>query len=146
MLLAAGDFAGQWVLNRTIRDNLLGQNGTLAGQVVFTPTDSDRLTYDETGILNLISGATLVASRQYLWRFLHDAVFVTFDDGRPFHQFVPAGHAAGTDHPCGQDFYAVRYDFTQWPRWVAVWTVTGPRKDYVSTSVYTPSCLRRVTA
>lgn len=142
MTFTAEDFAGEWVLHRTIKDNLHGQNGTLAGQTVFTRTDASHLIYDEEGTLTLQSGVSLAASRRYLWAFEDEAVAVSFDEGRPFHQFVPSGHAAGTDHPCGEDFYTVRYDFTDWPRWVAVWTVTGPRKDYVSTSVY----LRRDTA
>ncbi|MDP5362201.1 MAG: DUF6314 family protein [Paracoccaceae bacterium] len=142
MTVTAQDFAGEWVLERTIKDNLHGQDGTLVGQAVFKATDTSHLIYEENGTLTLQSGVSLAASRRYLWEFAGEAVVVTFDDGRPFHQFVPSGHAAGTDHPCGDDFYTVRYDFTAWPRWVAVWTVIGPRKDYVSTSVY----LRRDTA
>jgi len=137
-MVTAKDFLGQWTLQRTIRDHLQGQHGTLEGQAVFAATDAAHLTYDETGTLTLENGARLEATRQYLWAFTPNAVVVSFDDGRPFHQFVPAGHAAGTDHPCGDDFYTVRYDFTLWPEWTAVWTVKGPRKDYVSTSTYHP--------
>lgn len=135
----AEDFVGQWTLRRTIREHLNGRHGTLVGRAIFQTTGATHLTYDETGSLKLEGGATMQAARRYLWQFLPDAVIVTFDDGRPFHQFVPFGHAAGTDHPCGEDLYTVRYDFTQWPRWAAVWTVKGPRKDYVSTSIYVPA-------
>jgi len=133
------DFAGQWELRRSVRDHLHGQHGTLRGRAVFTATDAARMTYEETGTLRLENGATMEATRRYLWEFAPDAVVVTFADGRSFHQFVPSGHGAGTDHPCGEDFYTVRYDFTRWPQWTAEWTVKGPRKDYVSTSVYVPS-------
>ena len=136
LAVTAKDFLGNWTLHRTIRDLLHGQHGTLKGQAVFAATDAAHLTYDETGTLTLENGAQLEATRGYLWTFTPKVVVVTFDDGRPFHQFVPDGHAAGTDHPCGADFYTVRYDFTAWPQWTAVWTVTGPRKDYVSTSTY----------
>lgn len=136
MILKARDFLGRWELRRTIADHRDGQNGTLAGQAVFAGDDGLQLMYEESGTLTLESGATLEATRQYRWKFTPDAVIVTFADGRPFHRFVPSGHAAGTDHPCGADFYTVRYDFTRWPDWIAVWTVTGPRKDYVSTSTY----------
>jgi len=136
MMHDANDFIGVWALQRSIRDHLNGQHGTLVGQTVFTVTDQNHLTYEETGTLKLESGATLDATRQYFWVFAPDVVIVTFEDGRPFHQFVPTGHAAGTDHPCGADLYTVRYDFTRWPRWTATWTVKGPRKDYVSISSY----------
>ena len=136
LMVTAQDFLGQWTLERRIRDHLHGQHGTLEGQAEFTANDVAQLSYVETGRLMLANGAHMQASRRYLWAFTPEAVIVTFEDGRPFHQFVPAGHAAGTDHPCGDDFYTVRYDFTRWPAWTAVWTVTGPRKDYVSTSTY----------
>ena len=138
MALTAADFQGVWALRRTIVDRRDGQNGTLAGQAVFMTTQPDHLTYEETGRLTLESGVTLEAQRRYQWVFAAGAVIVTFEDGRPFHSFTPEGHAAGTDHPCGDDFYTVRYDFTAWPVWRAVWTVKGPRKDYVSTSTYRP--------
>jgi hypothetical protein len=135
-MLGADDFLGSWALQRTIVDNLHGQNGTLTGQAMFTGADVGQLTYEENGTLKLETGAVLAASRRYHWEFTGACVVVTFADGSPFHQFVPWDHAAGTDHPCGDDFYTVRYDFTHWPQWQAVWTVRGPRKDYVSTSLY----------
>ncbi len=136
MWLTAQDFQGRWDLRRTIADNRNGHHGRLVGQAIFTGAGGPQLTYDETGTLTLEAGTTLEATRRYLWDFRSGDVIVTFADGRPFHQFVPSGHAAGTDHPCGEDFYTVRYDFTCWPEWTAVWTVKGPRKDYVSTSTY----------
>ena len=136
-MLEPDDFLGPWSLHRTIADNLQGQSGTLTGQAVFTSTEANQLIYDESGTLVLASGASLAASRRYLWGFAGTEVVMRFADGKPFHRFTPIGHAAGSDHPCGDDFYSVRYDFTAWPEWTAVWTVTGPRKDYVSTTVYT---------
>lgn len=139
LMVTAAAFVGPWALQRTIRDHLHGQHGTLQGQAIFTATGSMHLSYEEIGTLTLESGAQLEAKRRYFWAFTPDIVIVTFEDGRPFHQFTPVGHAVGTDHPCGDDFYTVRYDFTAWPQWRAVWTVKGPRKNYVSTSLYTPA-------
>ncbi len=130
------DFLGRWALERRISDHHSGQDGQMTGEAVFTTQGADRLIYDETGTLTLAGGTAFTATRRYLWQFGESQIAVFFADGRPFHTFVPAGHAAGTDHPCGDDFYTVRYDFTCWPDWQAVWTVTGPRKDYVSTSRY----------
>jgi hypothetical protein len=33
-------------------------------------------------------------------------------------------------HACDPDTYRAHHDFSRWPQWHAVWTVTGPRKDY----------------
>jgi hypothetical protein len=138
-MLGPSDFLGAWQLDRAITDNLAGQHGRLTGTASFVASVAGRLDYRETGTLRLDAGPQMAASRGYQWVFLPDRVDVAFDDGRAFHSFVPKGHAAGTDHPCGADFYTVRYDFTAWPKWSAAWTVTGPRKDYVSVSNYAPA-------
>ena len=134
--LIADDFVGAWQLDRVIEDRMGAQSGALTGQASFKVMGGDTLAYGETGRLTLRQGPVLTATRRYTWAFEGARVQVAFEDGRPFHDFTPQGHAAGTDHPCGEDYYTVRYDFTGWPRWTAQWTVIGPRKDYVSTSVY----------
>ena len=134
--LIADDFVGEWQLDRLIADRTGAQSGTFKGQADFRATGDDTLAYDETGLLTLDHGPVLTATRRYVCVFEGPRVLVAFEDGRAFHAFTPQGHAAGTDHPCADDFYTVRYDFTAWPRWTASWTVKGPRKDYVATSVY----------
>jgi len=108
----------------------------MSGKAVFSSDAPRRLIYDEVGELRLGRGQAMQAKRRYIWGFEASEVFVTFEDGSDFHRFVPQGAVAGTDHPCGDDFYTVAYDFTRWPSWSAVWTVKGPRKDYTSTSQY----------
>lgn len=130
------DFAGAWRIDRRIDDRLAGQAGHFGGTAVLTPDGPDGLDYSEEGTLRLGGGTPLFASRRFLWRFAKGQVDVRFADGAPFHAFTPEGQGAGTDHPCGADFYRVAYDFSRWPVWSAVWTVTGPRKDYVSASTY----------
>lgn len=135
-ILGSHDFAGTWRLARRITDRTNGQIGHLHGSVQLTQTEQGGLHYQEEGQLQLGGGQIMQATRAYHWQFEGTAVVVRFADGKPFHQFVPSGHVAGTDHPCGDDFYTVRYDFRRWPVWQAVWSVTGPRKDYVSVSDY----------
>ena len=130
-MLGPGDFTGGWVIARRIDDRLAGQ-ARFAGTAVLTPAPGG-LAYAETGMLRTAAGA-FEARRAYLWQFDAAGVAVLFVDGRPFHRFVPDGRAEGSDHPCGADLYRVTYDFTRWPDWSAVWTVTGPRKDYTMES------------
>lgn len=131
-------FLGRWQLQRTITDRHAGQVGQLGGQATFTASGPNRLNYHETGALRLGGGPAMTAERSYIWVFDGSGVVVSFADGAAFHRFLPAGHAAGTDHPCGADLYRVQYDFTSWPHWRATWVVSGPRKDYTSQSDYRP--------
>lgn len=135
-MLTARDFSGVWQLERTITDALNPHAGRFAGMATFAADDAGALAYLETGTLHYGDAAPMVATRRYRWLFATTGVAVQFADGAPFHSFVPDGHAAGTDHPCGADFYQVRYDFTCWPQWRATWAVKGPRKNYVSVSHY----------
>ena len=141
MMLRAADFEGAWQLTRQIDDRLAGQVAEMDGKAGFKLDVPDALTYVETGQLRIAGGPPFEARRRYVWSFVDDRVFVTFDDGAPFHSFAPKGKGVGTDHPCGDDFYRVTYDFTAWPTWRATWDVRGPRKDYTSVSVYMrPDC------
>ena len=135
MRLGAADFAGRWAIAREIEDRRSGGTGVLEGEAVFTPTDYG-LFYEESGLLRMGGGAALRAERRYRWVFGEGRVEVFFDTGLPFHDFAPEGVSAGTEHLCGADLYRVRYDFSGWPGWAAVWTVAGPAKDYTMRTAY----------
>lgn len=135
-MIGVDGFAGAWRLERRIDDRRAGQAGWMYGTVRLIPDGPDALRYVETGVLRLGDGPPMPADRVNLWRFSEARVEVLFEDGRPFHSFVPEDCAPGTDHPCGADFYQVVYDLTLWPRWSTRWTVTGPRKDYAMESRY----------
>ena len=137
-MLGPEDFLGRWSLQRTIEDRFLGQKGSFGGTATFQAQDTDWLGYHEEGLIKLGDGPLMSAERRYQWHFDEAGVDVRFADGAAFHRFKPKGIGAGTDHPCGDDFYTVQYDFSAWPAWSAVWTVSGPRKDYTSTSHYRP--------
>lgn len=129
------DFEGGWRLDRRIDDARAGLTGRLEGQAVFRPVQGG-LVVTETGRLSYGAAPPLQAERVYLWRAEAGGIAVAFEDGHPFHWFAPARPEA--THDCPPDLYRVRYDFTRWPDWQAVWHVTGPRKDYVMTSRYAP--------
>ena len=126
------DFEGTWAIDRVIEDRL-GGSGRFVGQARFAP-DGAGLRYHEDGVLTLGTGASMRAERSYVWRQDGPRSVVTFDDHRPFHSFDPMGSGAGDRHHCDPDIYDVIYDFDAWPKWSSVWTVIGPRKDYVMRS------------
>lgn len=134
-MLNQSDFLGMWRLRRFIEDRLSAQTGDFRGSALLHDADSG-LAYSESGKMQFGAGPIMNAERRYHWAFMPESVVVTFENGADFHSFVPAGRAPGTDHPCGDDFYRVVYDFTDWPVWKTTWTVQGPRKDYTSVSTY----------
>lgn len=121
-------FRGVWQLDRDIVDANGGMS-RFSGKAVFTP-DGAGLLYEETGILEIPGVSPMQATRRYLWRESAGRIMVAFEDGRPFHSFDPCGTEAAAQHLCGADLYRVRYDFSAWPAWSALWQVAGPRKDY----------------
>ncbi|WP_101067883.1 DUF6314 family protein [Roseovarius salinarum] len=131
-------FAGSWVLERHVDDRLTGQQGRFAGEAWLTPGDGG-LHYREEGQLILPGRRPMHAERCYQWQAENGKVAVYFDDGRPFHRFDPELVAPEARHDCAPDTYDVAYDFSDWPRWRAVWVVTGPRKDYRMVSDYAPA-------
>ncbi len=132
------DFEGGWSIARHIDDHRSGQSGHFHGTAQFCAVP-EGLAYHEAGLLTLGQALPLTATRDYLWCWSEKRIHVNYADGRPFHDFDPADPVAR--HYCDPDDYRVRYDFGGWPHWTADWSVTGPRKDYVSRS-----CFRRATA
>jgi hypothetical protein len=129
------DFLGRWRLTRRIDDARAVVEGRFAGVAEFRAAGTGLLC-EERGRLTYAGQPPLEAFRTYLWR--QDGagrIAVDHADGRPFHSFA-LGAVAEADHTCAPDFYRVRYDFADWPRWRATWRVSGPRKDYVSITDY----------
>ena len=132
-MIALWDFEGAWVLERRV----LHDDGTKArfrGSARFLP-DETGLVYEEKGLIKMGGHRPVSAQRRYLWREDDEGdIEVRFEDGRPFHR-IRADMPKDT-HRCAPDTYEVRYEFTQWPEWIATWKVTGPRKAYRMVSTY----------
>jgi hypothetical protein len=135
MHLAA--FRGSWRIERRITDAAGRGSGRFAGRARFVDAPGG-LDYAEEGTLRLDAGGVLTATRRYRWREEGGATRVEFEDGRPFHGFPCDALRPGAEHDCPPDRYRVRYDFRRWPVWTAVWTVSGPRKAYMSLTRLTP--------
>ena len=125
---------GNWNINRVIDDRRAQQSGIFRGTAVFSG-DRSPLLYAEDGELAL-GAAKMRATRRYRWAFQDSHVIVTYEDGQPFHDFKVENAAATAEHLCGEDIYYAQYAFYLPDRWQTVWTVSGPRKDYTSTSLY----------
>ena len=128
------EFAGEWTLRRMIMDRLSGRTARFAGTARYASA-AEGLRCVEEGRLIWPGIAPLSGRRVCIWRAEGDGIAVEFEDGRPFHRFVPAGTADAV-HECAPDLYRARYDFVNWPKWGVRWSVRGPRKDYVMVSRY----------
>ncbi|MEL6646423.1 MAG: DUF6314 family protein [Pseudomonadota bacterium] len=128
------DFAGEWTIQRVIEDHL-GDAGQFQGQARLAP-DGEGLVYREEGLLTLANSTVMQAERTYLWRQEKERIAVFFADGRAFHSFCLQATCAADRHHCDPDVYDVVYRFDAWPSWSSIWTVKGPRKDYVMQSDY----------
>ena len=127
-------FAGLWSVTRDIEDFSGGPAGRFRGLVRMIREDGG-LRYAEQGWLRL-GAQKMQAHRTYLWRFEGPTgVHVLFEDGAPFHRFDWAQTLSADTHLCGEDRYAVRYNFGA-ESWHAHWRVTGPAKDYAATALY----------
>lgn len=126
------DFEGCWSLERRITPQH-GPAAIFAGTAVWSPA-TDGFEYLEQGVMQLEGQAAMQAERRYFWS---DDLSVFFEDGRFFHT-VPA-QGGKTEHWCDPDMYKGRYDFTRWPQFEVTWQVTGPRKSYLSQTLYTRS-------
>ena len=131
------DFVGRYGLSREIEDRHAKQKLTFLGKAEITAT-IDGARYAETGRMTFPNGPSFQSERRYLWAADGARIRVCFEDGRAFHDFDPEQGGAATEHLCGDDMYRGGYDFSDWPRWTLTWSVSGPRKDYTSCSMFTP--------
>lgn len=126
---------GDWRLERRIVHGD-GHEDRMTGLCRFTHA-GPHLVQDESGTLEMATGR-FQAHRRYVWTEARGRLDVQFADMRPFHSVPLGAERAETVHLCAPDRYHVAYDFTGWPAWRTVWTVEGPRKDYVMTTDLTP--------
>lgn len=156
--------SGDWTLTRNLTSELPAYpTGDFIGIASFRArpsTDSNfdfEYLYVEEGQFTTQQGATLAATRRYVYRYQRrtDQISVWFvmpEDGETvdylFHvlDFPSTAPTAdkislGAHHLCSKDNYWVEYDFTHQKlnlhRLKVKYTVKGPNKDYVADAEYT---------
>ncbi len=134
---------GCWSIDRTVEPG-----GHFAGTARFTPMPDGRLLYAETGTLRLPDGTELEGGNRYIYTLRDGAIDVTFADGgnagahfidvafSPAQTGVWPLQSAGR-HLCRLDQYDAIFRVESPDRYTMTYVVCGPRKGYVSRSVYT---------
>jgi len=129
---------GRWRLDRTIP----GQ-ATMRGEAEFRRLPNGRLAYREQGRVELANGQAFDGHRDYVFAHSDGGFSVYFAEAPPrlFHRIALAREGDALEgsagHLCAADQYHSRYRFLADGRFVVEHRVSGPRKDYLSRTVFT---------
>lgn len=122
-------FLGDWDVRRLIVDRMAKASYRFEGTATI-----DGSSFVESGTVH--SGAmSLKGDRSYELRRGDGGLDIHFPDGR---LFVSLGGrpAQAVYHLCGDDHYSGRFFFKTDGAWAEAWSVTGPRKRYISLARY----------
>ncbi len=124
---------GTWAIERDLVDRATGEQGHFTGTLLVTATDElNELGWFESGELYW-GGQTRRAERHLRITRIDCGWWMTFSDGRPFHQWVLGQEVV---HPCAADTY--RGLITTGPvtgsELTITWDVTGPTKNQLIVS------------
>ncbi|MBW8172640.1 hypothetical protein K0651_06195 [Ornithinimicrobium sp. Arc0846-15] len=122
---------GDWTFERIVVDQAANIRGTVVGTMSLQQHPDGHVDWREIGVLlwngqqhDIHRELRIVPGEEGAWE-------VTFDDGRPFHPWLPGEFV---DHPCRADRYqgSIDIDSDQDPitQWFVSWTVRGPQKDH----------------
>ncbi|QDQ10529.1 DUF6314 family protein [Streptomyces spectabilis] len=138
---ALAHLAGEWRVERTVRDFAAGADGPaeggFSGTTRFTPLPEGGLLHHESGTFTW-RGIPRPAERTL--RFLPGepagTVLVRFADGRFFHGLDLRTGRHTADHPCAADLYRGDFVVDDADSWRTRWRVRGPAKDLLLTTRY----------
>lgn len=123
---------GRWSVERTVEDRAGGGRGRFLGELRCTRGDGPGLlTMHEDGELDW-AGVRRRAFRTTRLVVAGDDPgigYVTFDDGRHFHDLDLRSGRWDAAHPCAPDAYRGTFVVHGPDRWAYGWLVTGPKKD-----------------
>ena len=128
---------GAWDLDRVIEGK-----ATMVGIARFTRLDAGQLKYREEGRIQLAEGQAFDGHREYVFARSPGGFSVFFAETplRLFHDIaiVRDGDAliGSAGHLCVADQYDSRYTFLADGSFTIAHTVNGPRKDYLSRTVF----------
>ncbi len=130
---------GEWKISRTIEDI-----GTFRGAAKFELIEPATLSYREDGQLELNSGLSRPAFREYYYQLAEDRILVSFADASPgarpflslFPQVTTADSWARDVHSCGPDQYDCTYRFVSQDRFTSRINVEGKSKRYSLFTIY----------
>jgi hypothetical protein len=135
---------GTWLFERVLEGAVCGTPiATVKGRATFVAVGMTDAAYAENGVLALDTGQSVSASGHYYFRQLGGDLAIFFDEGRTrlFHRLnlrgsAEAGFAAASTHFCAPDRYESLYEFRRDGSFAVEHVVSGPRKSYISRTLY----------
>lgn len=124
-------FQGHWQMVRIIENVVDGVIGEVWGQADFRHENNGLVCF-ETGVLRF-NGHDYHTGRTALWRFAGERIEVSYEDGRPFHDFlVREPLVLAID---GNAEFRIEYEFDH-DTWTSTWEVLDPGHRYMMTTRY----------
>lgn len=114
----------------------------MMGTAVFEAGMDGFISYHETVLLRLATGGSFDAERRYLYAARPDGFTVYFFETPPrlFHEISlvrdQSDWVGGATHMCGADIYDSHYVFAADAGFSVSHRVRGPRKNYLSHTVF----------
>lgn len=136
---------GAWRLRKLITDRRGHNSFKIKGKAVFSEVGENELLFKEKGEFDSPSAKNNVevSSSEYLYVYEDESINVYFfDKGKRqglFHKLNPEGRSEsvfGCHHQCNRDSHSTEYHFFSDKKFQIKHTVLGPRKDYVSETIY----------
>ncbi|MEO0896690.1 MAG: DUF6314 family protein [Bacteroidota bacterium] len=132
---------GEWVFSRTI-----SSFGSTKGVGIFSPLQENHFHYQEEGMTTLDNGRELKSTQEYIYEWTGEQIVIWFSKlgkkDRPFHylnfdmDFDNKRWESQDYHLCVADHYWGTYSFDQFGHFTIQYKVKGPKKDYVSTTLF----------
>jgi hypothetical protein len=129
---------GMWKIDRIIKPG-----GVMTGQAEFRPVSKTQYHYTERGRLTTEAGDVIEdVTRAYIYKFEDNTIQIYYadgpDNGALFQTLNFIDESCATaEHLCGQDLYKSEYQFNFPDSFTIKHVVKGPKKDYVSETVFT---------
>lgn len=128
---------GEWDLTREIVDHGRHRLHLEGGADVRRRADGS-LAYFEHATL-ATDAAPIEFTRAYLLRpTSHTTAHVELSDGSPFYDLDLSNGRCRAQHLCGHDLY-IGLVLTTRDGWITRWRCRGPEKDYVATTLLSPT-------
>jgi hypothetical protein len=144
---------GSWELKRTLHNiSNLATIGTMQGIARFIPNGETQVISKEEGVLILENGHSLFGRCSYYFQERGTKITIFFDPQYThlFHLLSLQGNpniciSAKNTHVCQLDRYDSRYAFYSNGNFAITHTVNGPRKSYISHTLYHRMSLKNPT-
>jgi len=136
-------FEGDWSFTREIKTDGDKLFGLAKGKASFTKDTNESLYYSEDGELDLQQSKTKNDFyKSYFFSFYKDHIKVYFSGGANSEQLYQEYTYADKQilpiagHACNRDFYNSEYHITDENQLRQVTTITGPKKDFLITTIF----------